>query len=151
MARGDYFIALDGDGSHYREFIKKMYAEKDQSDVVVASRYVDGGATENSRVLIIMSRLVNAIYSHILGLNCKDVSNSFKLYRTKDLKELKLKCNNFDVIEEILFKLNKNNKDLVIKELPFKFKTRMFGQTKRNLAVFIITYIFTLIKLRFEN
>lgn len=151
LARGEYLIEMDGDGSHDPEFIAKMYAEKAVNKVVVASRYIDGGGTQNSKTLILMSRLVNVIYSVVLNLNCKDVSNSFKLYETKSLKRLRLISNNFDIIEEILFKLRKNNRDLIIQELPFTFKTRMFGETKRNLVVFLVTYIFTLIKLRVKN
>ncbi len=150
-AAGQFFIAMDGDGSHAPEFIKNLYAEKDANDVVIASRYVEGGDTENPKVLILMSRIVNIIYSLVLNLNCKDVSNSFKLYKTAALKSLNLKCDNFDIVEEILFKLKKANKNLKIKELPFTFKTRMFGETKRNLLVFIVTYIFTLLKLRFSK
>lgn len=149
LARGKYFISMDGDGSHDPEFIKKMYAEKDAADIIVASRYVEGGATQNSKTLVLMSRIVNIVYSKVLNLDCKDVSNSFKLYKTEALKKLNLKSNNFEIIEEILFKLKKANKNLAIKELPFTFKTRMFGETKRNLLVFMVTYIFTLIKLKF--
>ena len=148
LAKGKYFIAMDGDGSHDPEFIKKLYAERNSADVIVASRYVEGGATQNSRMLGFLSRIVNIVYSKVLNLDCKDVSNSFKLYRTEALKKLSLKSNNFEIIEEILFKLKKANKNLAIKELPFTFKTRMFGETKRNLFVFMLTYIYTLIKLR---
>lgn len=147
-ARGDYCIAMDGDGSHDPEFVKQLYAAKDQADVVVASRYISGGQTENSWALILMSRIVNVVYSKVLNLDCKDVSNSFKLYKTAALKQLTLKSDNFEIVEEILFKLKKANKNLIIKELPFTFKTRMFGETKRNLFVFIFTYLYTLIKLR---
>ncbi len=151
LARGQYFIGMDGDGSHAPEFIKQLYAQKDKFDVVIASRYIDGGGTENSKALIAMSQIVNLIYSLVLNLNCKDVSNSFKLYKTSALQQLKLKSDNFDIVEEILFKLKKANSNLSIKELPFTFKTRMFGETKRNLFIFIFTYLYTLIKLRFEK
>lgn len=149
LARGEYFIEMDGDGSHEPEFIKKMYAQKNSADVVIASRYIKGGATQNSPALILMSRVVNLVYSIVLNLNCKDVSNSFKLYKTADLKKLNLKSNNFEIIEEILFKLKKAKPNLAILELPFTFKTRLFGETKRNLVIFIFTYIFTLVRLRF--
>jgi dolichol-phosphate mannosyltransferase len=151
LAKGEYFIQMDGDGSHDPEFIKQLYKAKDLADVVVASRYVDGGATQNLKILILMSWIVNFIYSKVLNLDCKDVSNSFKLYRAQALKNLSLYCENFDIIEEILFKLKRANNNLAIKELPFTFKTRMFGETKRNLFLFILTYIFTLIKLKFGD
>lgn len=148
-ARGEYILFMDADGSHSPEFISKLYPYKDDYDVVIASRYVDGGATDNNRILIFMSWMVNVIYSTVLNLKCKDVSNSFKLYRGDLLKNLILYCNNFDIVEEILFKLAKMNKSLKIKEVPFSFKKRMFGETKRNLFLFMLTYIFTLLRLRF--
>ncbi len=148
-ARGKYIIFMDADGSHSPEFINKLYQYKDDYDVVIASRYIEGGATDNNRILILMSWVVNIVYSIVLNLRCKDVSNSFKLYRGDLLRNLNLYCNNFDIVEEILFKLKKINNNLKIKEVPFSFKKRMFGETKRNLFLFMVSYIFTLIKLRF--
>ena len=57
----------------------------------------------------------------------------------------------FDIVEEILFKLKRLHKKLIIKELPFTFKKRMFGETKRNLVFFILSYIVTLVRLRFSK
>ncbi|CBW25296.1 putative glycosyl transferase protein [Halobacteriovorax marinus SJ] len=149
MANGKKIIFMDADGSHHPEFIKKLYHEKDGSDVIIASRYMEGGHTENSPILILMSKIVNWGFAFVLNIKCKDVSNSFRLYDGEKLKELTLKCENFDIVEEVLYKLLKKNKGLKIKEIPFSFKQRMFGETKRNLPKFIMTYIFTLIKLRF--
>jgi len=148
-ARGEYIIIMDADGSHSPEFISNLYHYKNNYDVVIASRYVDGGATDNNRILILTSWMVNVIYSVVLNLKCKDVSNSFKLYRGNLIKNLDLCCDNFDIVEEILYKLKKMKKGLKIKEIPFSFKKRMFGETKRNLFCFMLTYIFTLFKLRF--
>lgn len=148
-SRGEKVIFMDADGSHHPEFIKKLYAEKDQYELVIASRYIEGGHTENSTILVLMSKIVNWGYSFALNINCKDVSNSFKLYNGDMLRKISLTCNNFDVVEEILFKLIRANPNSKIKEIPFSFKQRMFGETKRNLLKFIFTYVFTLIKLRF--
>ena len=150
-ANGKYIIFMDADGSHPPEFIPELFCFADKYDVVIASRYVDKGRTENSLALIVMSRIVNWTFSIILNLPCKDVSNSFKVYRGKQLKSIKLTCNNFDIVEEILFKLRRSQSLMTFKEVPFVFKKRMFGETKRNLFIFIITYIFTIIKLRFKS
>jgi dolichol-phosphate mannosyltransferase len=147
-AHGEFLLFMDADGSHTPEFIPKLFEQSVSNDVVIASRYIESGHTENSLPLILMSRALNITYSIVLGLPCKDVSNSFKLYRASQLKELPLGCDNFDIIEEILFKLKRHNPRLRIKEIPFTFKKRMFGETKRNLVVFIMTYILTMIRLR---
>lgn len=148
-ARYTHVLFMDADGSHTPEFISSMFPFIPEYDIVIASRYVQGGYTENSPMLIAMSWLVNFVYALVLGLKCKDVSNSFKIYRAAHIKEVQLKCDNFDVVEEILYKINKKNPDIRIKEVPFSFKKRMFGNTKRNLVHFIMSYVFTLLKLRF--
>lgn len=148
-ASGEFTIFMDADGSHTPEFVKNLLDQKDTCDVAIASRYIEGGATDNKKILILMSWVVNICYSVVLNLKCKDVSNSFKLYKTNALKEITLYSNHFEIVEEILFKLAKKNKNILIKEIPFTFKKRMFGSTKRNLVLFMISYFITLIKLRF--
>ena len=108
---GNYIIFMDADGSHEPDFINKLYFNIYNNDVVVASRYINRGGTENSFILIIMSRILNIIYSLVLNIPCKDISNSFKLYKKEQLNKLTLKCKNFDIIEEILFKLHKQNRN----------------------------------------
>lgn len=149
-AKGHFVLFMDADGSHPPEFIPELFCFADKYDVVIASRYIDKGDTENSLALILMSRIVNWTFSLVLDLPCKDVSNSFKVYQGEQLKAIKLSCNNFDIVEEILVKLRRKNPLIQFKEVPFVFKKRMFGETKRNLFVFILTYIFTIIKLRFR-
>lgn len=148
-AKGRYVLFMDADGSHTPEFIPELYAHAAENDVVIASRYIQGGYTENTASLVLMSKLLNLSYSLILNLKCKDVSNSFKIYRGELLRSITTYCNNFDIVEEILFKLSRVKRGLRIKEIPFTFKKRMFGDTKRNLVVFIVTYLFTIVRLRF--
>lgn len=153
-ARGEWIVFMDADGSHGPEWLPKLIAESagggGTADIVIASRYVEGGDTENPLALILMSRVLNITYSIVLGLKVKDVSNSFKVYRMALLKPLRLKCHEFDIIEEILFRVTRANRGVRIREIPFTFKARMFGQTKRNLLWFIISYVFTMLKLRFS-
>jgi dolichol-phosphate mannosyltransferase len=149
-AKGEYTIFMDADGSHSPEFVHNLYKYKNECDVVIASRYITGGSTDNSRFLILMSYITNITYSRVLNLPYKDISNSFKLYKTRYLKGLALKCKNFDIVEEILYKIKKDHREINVLEIPYSFKERMFGHTKRNLFFFILTYIFTIIRLRFD-
>lgn len=150
-ARGEWILFMDADGSHTPEFIHKMLEQRATCDVVIASRYVPGGYTENNRVLVFMSHVVNVVYRVVLGLRCKDVSNNFKLYRASLLRGLELHCDNFDIVEELLYKMCRRHPHVRIVEVPFSFKKRMFGKTKRNLVLFMISYIFTLVRLRFSR
>lgn len=150
-AQGESVIFMDADGSHTPEFCLELMKHRFEADVVIASRYVAGGATDNSKSLILMSRIVNTVYSVVLGLKCKDVSNSFRLYRSSAVAGIELRSQNFDIVEEVLFKIKRREKTARFVEVPFTFKERMFGHTKRNLFVFILTYIGTLLRLRFSR
>ena len=150
-ARGQWIMFMDADGSHAPEFIPCLIRETEQNDVVIASRYIEGGNTENAPVLMLMSRVLNFSYAVILNLKCKDVSNNFKIYRASLLKPLALKCLNFDIIEEMLYKINRRNPAVRIKEVPFSFKKRMIGKTKRNLFLFTLSYLITIIRLRLQK
>tara|TARA_B100000780_G_scaffold261177_1_gene213454 strand:- start:207 stop:896 length:690 start_codon:yes stop_codon:yes gene_type:complete len=143
---GKYILFMDGDYSHNPKFILKLYENK-RYDVVIASRYVLGGKTDNSFLSETLSRLLNKFYNIILNLQLEDVSNSFKLYNTKMIKRLYLSCNHFDIIEEIIFKLKKNNDKIKFLEVPYHFKQRKFGKSKRNFFI-IIAYLFSILKLR---
>jgi dolichol-phosphate mannosyltransferase len=147
-AQGKRILMMDADGSHDPEFIQKMLACKDGNDVVIASRYIEGGGSHVSGASIAMSRLLNLAFSAAFGLHCSDISNSFKLYDAEMLKSLSLECDNFDVIQEMLVKLIRRKPDLKIKEVPFHFGQRLTGSSKREYVKFITSYLRTLLKLR---
>ena len=146
---GKYILFMDGDYSHNPKFILKLYENK-LYDVVIASRYVLGGKTDNNLLSETLSRFLNKFYNIILNLELEDVSNSFRLYNTKMIKRLHLSCNHFDIIEEIIFKLKKNNNEIKFLEIPYHFKQRKFGKSKRNFFV-IIAYLFSILKLRISG
>jgi dolichol-phosphate mannosyltransferase len=112
----DVVVVLDADGSHDPSTIPRLLAEAPGADVVVASRYVAGGVTDNSVALRLMSRSLNLAYRVILGIDCKDVSTNFKLYRAADLRRVTLTTSDFDLVEELMFRLKVlHGKSFVIK------------------------------------
>jgi dolichol-phosphate mannosyltransferase len=147
VVRGKHVIFMDADGSHNPRVLPQLWAERDHADLVIASRYVRGGKTENPAVLIFLSLMVNVVFRVVLGLECHDVSSSFRLYRADALRRLELECDNFDIIEEILIKLSCAQPSFRIKEIPFTFEKRKAGATKRRLVAFAIGYLATLWRL----
>jgi dolichol-phosphate mannosyltransferase len=143
-AQGKWILFMDGDGSHAPEFLPRMLEHMEASELVVASRYVSGGATENPAALIWMSWVLNVVYRYVLRIPCRDVSNSLKLYRAERLKGLTLECQHFDVIEEMLVKISLARPPPRVVEVPFVFKARMFGSTKRDLVTFMFSFAVTL-------
>lgn len=149
VARGERLLFMDADGSHSPEFVFKMLKEMEGNpsiDLLVASRYISGGDSENNKLLVGMSKLLNIAYTRMLGIHCRDISNSFKMYRISQLKAISLKSKHFDIIEEMVFNLSQKYKDLNILEIPFTFKKRIHGKSKRKFIVFIVNYFWTLCK-----
>ena len=146
-ARGRYLIFMDSDGSHPPEFIPTLIKDIDHYDLLIASRYIPGGFTENNIALVWMSKILNLVYSKLLNIPCHDISNSFRVYRQEQLSCLSFYCHHFDIIQEILFSMIYTYPQLRIKEVPFTFRKRLYGESKRSMVVFILSYFKTLIKL----
>lgn len=146
----DLFLILDSDGSHNPIYITdmvKMYLTNNY-DVVIGSRYVKGGKTNDKKSSILMSKILNSVFRLFLGIKAKDISTDFRLYKSDDLKKVDLECVNYDVLQEVLIKLKLNNNNkLKIGEVPIKFEKRIYGESKRKLIPFIISYIKSLFKL----
>ena len=148
----EFVLVMDADYSHNPLAIPRLLAASSEAHVVVASRYTHGGTTSNSLLLKIMSRLLNLAYSIVLGINCRDISTNYKLYRRSDLKNIVLNCKDFDIVEEILFQVKSiHGNSFVIREVPDHFSERKFGVTKRQLGPFIISYFRTLVRLKISS
>lgn len=158
-ARNDKFLIMDADGSHKPEYIPDLYnLFLTGPDIVIGSRYMKGGRTDDSKSSVLMSKLLNFCYRLALGLKVSDLSTDFRMYHTADLKAVgpMLKCRNYDILEEVLLriKLLKKPNKLVVKETPIYFDKRLFGESKRQLFKFICSYISTLfmiIGIRIKN
>lgn len=148
QARGRFVVFMDADGSHNPAHLQALWACRNAFDVVIGSRYVAGGKTENPGILIAMSYAVNLTFRLAFQLSCKDVTNSFRLYNGDSLRGLELTSNNFDIVEEILIKLVAGSRKATVKEVPVTFERRKAGESKRSLLAFAASYLATLARLR---
>lgn len=147
-AHGIYIICMDADGSHSPSCFASMWAQRKSSEIVIGSRYVRGGHTENPAILIWMSSAVNLVFRAVFSLPAKDVTNSFRLYHRSVLASLKLESNDFDILEEILIKATIRRPPARIAEIPVTFGRRKAGESKRKLVQFAFGYLKTLQRLR---
>ncbi len=152
-AEVDYVVIMDADGSHSPQTIPRLLEWAEGNDVVVASRYVQGGQSDNSAVLRGMSRMLNLGFRLVLGIPCRDVSTNFKLYHREPLQRITLTCDNFDIVEEILFRLHRGagKGDFRVHEVPDYFHERVHGDSKRRLGPFVASYLVTLARLRLSS
>ncbi len=138
---GERVLLMDADGSHNPRDIERLWAARDGFDVIIGSRYVRGGNTENPAVLIWMSRILNYMYKFAFNLPINDVSNSFRLYRGDQLRAVELVSNDFDIVEEVLIRLTFGEAKATVTEVPVTFERRKAGESKRNLPAFMLSYM----------
>jgi dolichol-phosphate mannosyltransferase len=130
IAKGDIFGVIDADLSHPPETIPKMLKamKETDSDIVVASRLINGGGTEdwpNSRKLT--SYIATTLARPLTRI--KDPMSGFFILRKEVIKDAKLTTKGYKILLEILVK--GNYKKAV--EVPFIFRDRTAGQSKLNL------------------
>ena len=147
-ARGTWLLCMDADGSHNPSYFARMWDKREVWDIVIGSRYAKGGQTENPKILIFMSWVVNFTFRVSFSIQAKDVTNSFRLYNRAILLPLKLESNAFDVLEELLIKAVTHQPPARVGEVPVTFERRKAGESKRKLAQFALGYLSTLRKLR---
>ena len=148
-AKKSFFLTLDSDCSHNPIYIPKIYKKffDDNCDVVIGSRYAKGGKNIDRKSSVIMSRILNLVFRVALGIKANDISTNYRLYNTNDLRAIELKSNSFDILQEVLLKLKIYKPNLIIEEVPITFTKRVYGKSKRKLAIFIMQYIKSLFKL----
>lgn len=140
LARGyDYLFEMDADGSHDPKYLPQMLALlEDGADVVVGSRYVPGGGTENwgfGRKLI--SRGGGLYARTILGVDVRDVTAGFVAWRRSALEAIDLATitsNGYSF--QIEMKYRAITKGLRVVETPIVFVDRRVGQSKMSRAIF---------------
>jgi dolichol-phosphate mannosyltransferase len=138
-ARGNYVLTLDADLSHEPAFAAKLWRTRNQADIVIASRYVRGGAAYTSAIRNWLSRLLNLWMRRVLSMPVRDLSSGFRLYRRQALQDLKLEARNFEVIEEVLVKAYAQGYSIL--EIPFTYFPRESGRSHARLMRFGIDLI----------
>ena len=105
----EWLLNLDADLSHSPSSIPSLLAKRDCADLVVGSRYVEGGGMEGcSWKRVFVSKCANAYARRIIGWSVRDCSSAFRLYRVSCLRALKLnelRGTGYGFLEEVLWHL----------------------------------------------
>jgi len=127
-------VEMDADGSHAPEDLPRLLAALDESDLVIGSRYVPGGALVNwPKRREVLSRGAN-LYSRLaLGVPVNDMTAGFRAYRARVLATLPLE----DVVSagycfQIDLTLRTAQAGFDIVEVPITFTEREIGTSKMD-------------------
>jgi len=144
-ASSPYIVTMDADLSHQPVFLHDFWKERENADVLIASRYVPGGRADMGIFRRVLSLILNKTYARVLSLPLQDLSSGFRMYRSSALGRLDLKSRDFDVLEEILVKIYVGGGR--IKEVPFHYRARNSGKSHAKLARFGWAYSKTLLRM----
>ena len=139
LARGyEYLFEMDADGSHDPVYLPQMLAlAEDGADLVVGSRNVPGGGTENWGIGRKIISKGGSFYARtILGIDVRDVTAGFVCWRRAALESIDLSgisSNGYSFQIEMKYRALKKGMRLV--ETPIIFVDRRVGQSKMSRAI----------------
>ena len=138
LERGyEELVEMDADLSHRVRDLKKMIEAKElqpNTDLVIGSRWVPGGKTENwSKSRELLSRAANLYVRAMLGMGVKDSTAGFRIYSSSILKKLNLeaiKSEGYSFQIEMTRAVYKLGGKII--EVPITFRERENGMSKMS-------------------
>jgi len=132
----DILVQMDADMSHHPEYLPEMLAAIEKADLVLGSRYVRGGGTENwGLVRRIISRFGSLYAKLILQIPLNDLTGGFKAWR-RDLLDAVLKqpiaSSGYSFQIEMTYHAYLMRAGII--EIPIVFTDRSIGKSKMSLA-----------------
>jgi dolichol-phosphate mannosyltransferase len=139
LAHGEAIVILDADGSHNPKYIPMMLKYLSVFDVVVGSRYVQGGGTEDYFFRMLLSRLFCKLARFILRINVNDCMSGFIVAKREVFEQLNLKPLGYKFGLEIIAK---SKGKFSVAEYPVYFEKRKMGISKTGFGQGIKTFAF---------
>jgi dolichol-phosphate mannosyltransferase len=130
----DYIFEMDADFSHDPKYLPDFLRTIKDYDLVLGSRYIEGGGVlnwPNDRLMI--SKFGNFYARLFTWIPVRDATGGFKCFRREVLEALDLdrvQSNGYSFQIEVSFRAYK--KGFKIKEIPITFKDREDGTSKMS-------------------
>ena len=136
----DYVLQMDADLSHAPEYIPKFLKALESADVVVGSRYTDGGDVDEEWRFRrhALSALANYGIRAVVGLRVKDSTTGFKAFRAEALRAIDFdesRCKGFGFQAEVAYACQRRGYRVV--EYPITFYDRVHGESKLSLGIIL--------------
>ena len=133
-------VQMDCDLSHPPAEVPRMIELLQCADVVVGTRYSDGGAVDPSwkKSRVLLSKWANYGIRAILGLKIHDATGGFKAFNRNALEAIdldRLTVTGFGFQAEVAHRTQRSG--LTVVEHPFTFVERTAGKSKMSLQIAI--------------
>jgi dolichol-phosphate mannosyltransferase len=136
----DACVEMDADLSHEPEALPGLVAAlTGPTEVVVGSRYIEGGSIPNwAWHRRLLSRGGNVYASSALGLGVADATSGFRVYAASVLRRLDLdavRADGYGFQIEMTYRAIQAGAEVV--EVPIRFVDRVEGESKMSLAIVV--------------
>lgn len=125
-ARGDWLITLENPSPHDASLVFAFCRRRNREDLIIASRYAQGGSYTMPRLRSVVSRTLNWMYRTALSLPIHDLSSGRRMYRTSMLRRVPIEGEDYDVLMEVLLRFMSKGGSVV--ELPFHYESKRYRQ-----------------------
>jgi dolichol-phosphate mannosyltransferase len=136
----DYICQMDADLSHDPQFLPRLIdAAAAGADLVIGSRYRDGGRIENWPLhRTMLSGFANNYIRIVTGLGVRDITSGFRCWRREGLARIpleRLSSDGYAFLVEVTFQAA--TAGLAIAEVPIVFVERRQGASKLSGSVLL--------------
>jgi dolichol-phosphate mannosyltransferase len=135
----DLICQMDADFSHDPARLPDLIAASRRADVVIGSRYVQGGAIVNWPTRRrLLSRFANVYVRALTGLSARDCTSGYRCWRRDALATLPLDrfvSDGYSFLVEMLFLAARQGRRIA--EVPIAYVERREGQSKMSRAVIL--------------
>lgn len=138
---GGVVCILDADGSHNPSYLPAMVRRLGEADIVIGSRYVRGGGTQDYFVRILLSRLFCKFARALLRLGVNDNMSGFVVAKREVFEQLHFQPFGYKFLLELLVK---GRHKFTVVEHPVVFEKRKMGYSKTGIGQGMRTFIFIL-------
>jgi dolichol-phosphate mannosyltransferase len=139
----DVVVEMDADGSHQPEQLPRLLEALASADVVLGSRWVEGGQVSNwPKSREILSRGGNAYARVALGIPLRDATGGYRAYRAKVLRSFDLTTvRSQGYCFQVDLALRSWERGYRIVEVPITFVERELGASKMNRAIVVEAFV----------
>ena len=130
----DVIGEMDADGSHQPEQLHRLLDALPGADLVIGSRWVHGGSVRNWPIhRELLSRGGNLYVRLLLGLQVRDATAGYRLFRRTTLEKLDLGgVRSVGYVFQVDLAARTVRSGMVVREVPIEFVERVRGESKMN-------------------
>jgi dolichol-phosphate mannosyltransferase len=130
-------LEMDADFSHDPAYLPRLLEAAGRADVVLGSRYVEGGGVSDWGALRRAISRSGSVYARfVLGIDVRDLTGGFKCFRREVLEAIdldRISTQGYAFQVEMTYRALRSG--FSVTEVPITFRERRVGKSKMDLSI----------------